>query len=167
MPGKSTMKKISLTQGKFAVVNDIDYVFLMQWKWYFHKGYAVRNSHKLGVPSKRKTIYMHRIVLGRKLGHSDFENGDHKDQNKLNNRRGNLRPATVSQDRANRKSPGGVSKFKGVCWHKEKQKWQAKVRIEGKLKHLGYFAIEVKAAKAYNRAALEHFGAFACLTPSN
>lgn len=159
------MKKIPLTQGKFAVVNDIDYALLNKWKWYFNSGYAARGSRKSDAVDKRQMIFMHRIILSRKLGYSDFEKGDHKDQNKLNNRRGNLRPATSSQDRANRKSPGGSSKFKGVRWHKRDKKWYAYIKFKGKLKHLGCFTDEIVAAKAYNKAAIEYFGEFAYLNP--
>lgn len=61
------MKKIPLTQDKFASVDDIDYAFLMQWKWFFSQGYAVRNSRKSDGLSKHTGILMHRVVLIRKL----------------------------------------------------------------------------------------------------
>lgn len=160
------MKKIPLTRGKFAVVNDIDYTFLHQWKWYFHAGYAVRNSSKSDGFIKRQTIFMHRVVLSRKLGHSDFQETDHKNQNKLDNRRNNLRPATCSQNHGNSSiQQQGSSKFKGVSWHKNHKKWQARIQFEGQLKYLGLFIDEIEAAKAYNKAALEQFVEFACLNP--
>lgn len=158
------MKEIPLTQGKFSIVNDIDYAFLMQRKWYFSKGYAVRHSRKSDGFHTRKSIYMHRIVLSRKLGHSDFENGDHKNRERLDNRRGNLRPATYPQDKANTKIRGGSSKFKGVCWRKDKKKWHVQIGFHGsRNRHVGYFNDEIEAAKAYNKVALEYFGNFACV----
>ena len=160
------MKKIPLTQGKFAIVNDIDYAFLTQWKWHFDNGYAVRNSKKSDRFIKRKRIHMHRVILSRKLGHSDFQYTDHKNQNGLDNRRGNLRPASCLQNQRNSKAQRGrSSKFKGVCWRKDSKKWQAKIKFEGHLKHLGLFTDEIEAAKAYNKAALEYFGEFAHLNP--
>lgn len=161
------MKKISLThtQGKFATVDDIDYEFLMEWNWYFDGDYAVRHSHKSEGSIKRRTILMHRVVLSQKLGHSDFEETDHKNQNKIDNQRSNLRPASSMQNKRNTKVRQGSSKFKGVNWHKSHKKWQVQIRFEGKLKHLGHFTDEIKAAKAYNKAASEYFGEFARLNP--
>lgn len=159
------MKKIHLTQGKFAIVDDVDYEFLMQWKWYFHKsnGYAVRGSRKSDAVNKRTTIPMHRVVLSRKLGYSDFQDTDHKNQNKLDNCSGNLRPASRSQNSGNSKSHMGSSKFKGMSWDKCDKKWRAYIRFKGKKKSLGYFTDEVKAAEAYNNAAIKYFGEFAYL----
>lgn len=160
------MKKIPLTQDKFATVDDIDYEFLMQWKWCFHEGYAKRGSHKSDKLNKQKLIFMHRVVLSRKLGHSDFQHTDHKNQNKLDNCRGNLRPATCSQNGGNRSiQQQGSSKFKGVFWDKRDKKWRAQIMFEGRCKYLGCFTDEIKAAKAYNKAATEYFGEFAHLNP--
>jgi len=55
------MKEIELTQGQVALVDDIDYEYLIQWKWcahWFRNGFrASRNSPK--VNGKKKTILMH------------------------------------------------------------------------------------------------------------
>ncbi len=160
------MKKIPLTQGKFAIVDDIDYSFLMQRKWRFNQGYAVRSSRKSEGLNKRIAILMHRVVLSRKLGHSNFEETDHKNQNELDNRRGNLRPSSRLENSANSKSRPGTSKFKGVYWNKLNKKWCAQIKFDGKKKHLGYFTDEVEAAKEYNKAALKYFGEFAYLNPT-
>lgn len=161
------MKKIPLTQDKFASVDDIDYSFLMQWKWYYRsEGYAARKSRKSESRTSsgnQKTIHMHRVVLSRKLGHSDFQYTDHKNQNRLDNRRGNLRSASCSQNQRNKKSQQGTSKFKGVWWRKDHKKWQVHIWFEGCQKHLGYFTNEIEAAKAYNKAAMKYFKEFACL----
>lgn len=161
------MKKIPLTQGKFAIVNDIDYAFLMQWKWFFSTGdgYAKRGGRKADGLIKHKNISMHRVILGRKLGHSDFLDTDHKNRTRLDSRRGNLRSATHSQNIGNSSIRPGSSKFKGVHWFKRDKNWQVRIQVEGNRKHLGLFTDETEAAKAYNKAALEHFGKFACLNP--
>lgn len=84
-------KEIALGHGKFAIVDDIDHWFLIQWEWYLHSnGYAVRTE-------KKKAIYMHRMVLERKLGHDDFEIAEHDNQNPLDNHRENLRSSTKAQ----------------------------------------------------------------------
>jgi hypothetical protein len=48
---------------------------------------------------------------------------------------------------------GGTSHFKGVCWYKRDSKWQARIMIDGKQAHLGYFDDEEEAASAYDMAA--------------
>jgi len=89
---------------------------------------------------------------------------DHINQNKIDNRIINLRSCTKQENSMNRRSNKNTSsKYKGVSWHKNAKKWMAKIKIDSKAKHLGYFQTESDAAKAYDKAALEHFGEFACL----
>ena len=45
--------------------------------------------------------------------------------------------------------PGKSSRFVGVVWHKTNRKWLAHAHSNGKLRHIGYFATEEDAAKAY------------------
>lgn len=103
----------------------------------------------------------HRIVYymikGKQPSILDHINGDRSD-----NRIENLRPATQSQNLANaKKYKKSSSSYKGVAWHNRDKKWCANIKIEDKLKHLGYFTDEIEAAKAYDKAALELFGEFA------
>lgn len=163
------MKTITLTQGQVAVVDDEDYLFLSQWKWYAKRvkrkqatdtWYAERTGPR---PNKQH-FHMHREVL-RRIGFSDFPQGDHKDSNGLNNQRYNLRPATVPQNGHNRRKRNGcTSRFKGVHWHKSKGPgWMAVIHREGKLNYLGTFENEIDAAKAYDAAARLYFGEFSRL----
>lgn len=88
---------------------------------------------------------------------------DHKDHNTHNNQKDNLRPATRSQNGGNRlKNRNNKTGFKGVTEH-FRNGIVAKIRVHGKLLHLGTFNDYVTAAKAYNDAAVEHFGEFAKL----
>lgn len=105
-------------------------------------------------------IHMHRLILG--LDSRDTRLCDHKNGNGLDNRRANLRIATTSQNLANRgKTRRNTSGYKGVMWFKRKRKWYARIRVSGKSVHLGYFDDPIDAAKAYDDAALKHFGEFA------
>jgi hypothetical protein len=157
------MKQIPLTQGKFALVDDEDFEFLNQFKWHAYKSrntYYAGRKLRLGV-NKRQIIIMHRQILG--LEDPSIK-GDHIDHNGLNNQRCNLRMATNAENCKNQKPKNGYSsKYKGVCWHKRDNKWNATIFAEGKKKHLGYFIDEIEAAKAYDSAAKIYFKEFACL----
>jgi len=156
------MKKILLTQNKFALVDDCDYNYLMWWSWCFiQDGYAIRTDR---TNSKQQTIRMHRVILER-VGFKNFARSDHKNKNKLDNRRCNLRPATYNQNGYNQnKHKNNTSGYTGVCWHKRDKKWQVIIRrIDGKQIHLGYYGDSEKAARVYNEAAKKYRGEFAVL----
>lgn len=154
------MKKIKLTRNKSTVVNNIDYKYLIQWKWHVmfngRQWYAIRTLSK---PSGKKVL-MHRVILER-MGFKNFKQGDHKDGNGLNNKRRNLRPATVSQNQYNRGKPiNNTSGFKGVSWSSQKQKWRSRIYINGKDIHLGFFNDKEIAAKVHSQAVLKYHKQF-------
>ncbi len=158
------MKKIPLTQGKVAVVDDEDYDWLIEWKWsyadYPNCG-AFRNQLK--GESEDISLKMHRAIWERHNGPIpedlliNFIDG-----NGLNNKKQNLRLATWSQSQWNQKPRTGcTSQYKGVAW--QDTKWRSKIKLNGKQIHLGYFDDEKEAARTYNKAALTYFGEFAQL----
>jgi hypothetical protein len=158
------MKKIPLTQGKFALVDDEDYNVLSKLKWHLQpnkkKEYAAHSrsySTKSGGRSC-ETILMHKFITGRR-------GADHRDGNGLNNQKHNLRKATASQNNMNKgkMSVPCTSKYKGVSFYKITGKWVASICVKGKRYHLGYFDKEIDAARAYNKAALLYHGNFARL----
>jgi hypothetical protein len=73
---------------------------------------------------------------------------DHIDNNKENDKLYNLQLLT-SRENLSKDKKGGTSKYTGVCWHKRQGKWQGAIRVNGIIKHLGYFTDEKEAAKAY------------------
>jgi HNH endonuclease/AP2 domain len=110
--------------------------------------------------------YVHRIVLSRVLGVnlSRTDRVDHINGNGLDCRRDNLRLATCSQNSANRLGwRKSSSKYKGVTFSKQRKDWQAKITVNGKTIHLGYFKNEEDAGKAYDKQALIEFGEYAKL----
>ena len=156
------MKKIKLTQNKFAIVDDADFEWLSQWKWSATKRsngiwYAMRNVWNHG---NQYRIYMHRLIMDLRRG--DRQVVDHINHDGLENCRCNLRVCTQSQNIYNgRKHFDGSSRFKGVSWYKPSGKWTSSICVNGKVKRLGYFDYEVAAMQAYNKAARQFFGEFA------
>jgi hypothetical protein len=155
--------EIQLTKGHVAVVDACD-SDLAQLKWCAAvRGtvYAVRGT---GPRKKRRYVHLHRLVLERILGRAlrPDEYVDHIDCNGLNNRRGNLRLATISQNNRNRrKQKNTSSSYKGVSWHKRTNKWQAVIRANDKQEYLGLFDTPIEAHEAYKVAANRLFGEFA------
>jgi hypothetical protein len=104
-----------------------------------------------------KTVLMHRVItMALKEQKIDHING-----NGLDNRKENLRLATNRQNSWNSKSTIGSSKYKGVSWCKQKNKWRTRIYFNGKDIHLGFFVNEKDAAKIYDEIALKYFGEFA------
>lgn len=100
---------------------------------------------------------MHRKILG--IVDSNVQ-VDHADGNGLVNTRLNIRIATRNQNQQNKRKNGGcASAYKGV--HLCNGKWRARITIDGKRRHLGYFASETEAASAYDSAAKHLFNKFA------
>jgi hypothetical protein len=157
------MKEIQLTQGKVALVDDEDYEYLNQWKWYANKlgnkFYAVRN---LRINKKYVgSILMHRLVANNNSKmHTDHCNGD-----SLDNRKENLRICNASENLMNQKKHlNNKSGYKGVGkYNNNKSKFRSQISCNGKFIHLGYYKTKEDAAKAYNAAAIKYHGEFANL----
>ena len=155
------MKRIPLTQGKFAIVDDEDYDYLMQWKWQARKShrtyYAVRTCYCFP-PNKatRHTIRMHRVIMDVPQG----KETDHINHDGLDNRKQNIRVCTrVENGRNQRPRKNTSSRYKGVSVFETQ--WRAQIGHNGKKKHIGLYRSEVDAAKAYDKEAKRLFGEFA------
>ncbi len=151
---KSDYRVIPLDNGSYTYVDAADYDALNQWKWHeCGGGYAARNA-------RGKTVLMHRQIMKPRKG----KLVDHKDGNKCNNCRSNLRVCTRAQNRRNtHKQNGSVSRFKGVVYDKRSDKWVGRCWYESQDHSLGYYDDEAEAARAYDRRAVEALGDFARL----
>jgi len=151
------MKRIKLTQGKYAIVDDEDFEWLNQWKWYYGcDDYAIRAIYY----PQRRNICMHRLIINTPQGMET----DHRNGNKLDNRRSNLRICTTAQNQMNRGAPSNnKSGYKGVYWSKQRKKWAVFIGFNSKLRIIGFFDNKIQAAKVYNQKAIELFGDFAFL----
>jgi hypothetical protein len=102
---------------------------------------------------------MHRLVRPDITGEID-----HADRDGLNNTSENLRPATRAQQNANtRPSRNSTSAYKGVCWNKQKSRWQVEIRASGRRHSLGLYDDDTEAAMVYDYCARQAFGEFAYL----
>lgn len=148
--------EIPVSGGLAALVDEADFDELIQYTWHTgDKGYVVRAGNGTSISMSRQ------IMKAPKGMYVDHINGDI-----LDNRRSNLRICSHTENCWNRKlSEGCASKFKGVNWHKKSGKWQARIKFERKIYHLGLFTLEQDAAHAYNEAAKKYFGEFARLNP--
>ncbi len=142
------MKKIKLTRGKYALVDDEDFDWLNQWKWRYHSnGYAARSLKR--IEGKRPLEYMHRVVLGVRKG----QETDHINRNRLDNQRSNLRFSDRVKNMHNiGLRPWNKSGFAGVWWHKQTQKWATTTRVKYKRVWLGLFKSKEEAAEVYKNA---------------
>lgn len=152
------IRRVPLSQGAFAVIDAADWSLVAGRNWHLTKaGYATTNGQ---VNGRGRLIYMHVLIYG----DADAREVDHEDLDKLNNRRGNLRAATSSQNAANKlkRANTKLSRFKGVR-PLPSGRWEARVGGDGRYRHLGVFDTEEAAAKAYDAAARVTFGPFAVL----
>jgi hypothetical protein len=157
------MKKIRLG-GAYrhltAIVDDEDHDWLSTYSWCRNAGgktaYAVA---RVG----GRVQQMHRLIMAPPPGLKV----DHVNRNGLDNRRGNLRLATARQNQQNHAlNSRNTSGFKGVSLaqgKRLKRPFQAYIQHEARTHSLGRFPTAEEAARAYDTAALELFGAFAYL----
>ncbi len=133
-----------------AIIDRSDFSLIKDIKWSLANGYA-----------RSGNMYMHNVILG------NTPTGltpDHKNRNRLDNRKSNLRFCTVAENLRNSGAgKNNTSGFKGVSWVKRDMVWRARIFVDNKELNCGHFDNKIEAAKAYNVAASRHFGEFACL----
>ena len=123
---------------------------------YMRKGYLNIGFNCKEYPLHHLVFFMFKGYLPKLI--------DHIDGNKLNNKIENLREASINENARNCKKPShNTSGYKGVCWAKSKNKWQANITVKNKLLFLGRFDDPLEAYKAYCNAAKTYFGEFARL----
>ena len=151
------MKQIQLTKGHFAAVDDDDFEWASKLKWFYAKGYAVRNSQ---TDRGQRHVYLHRMIANTIEGMLT----DHVSGNKLDNRKSNLRTCSARENcRNTTKRRDNKTGFKGVYFKKQHGKFVAQIQTgeNPSQTHLGYFSTAEEAGEAYKSAAIKYHGSFA------
>jgi hypothetical protein len=147
--------EITLTRGKIAIVDDVDYEWLSTISWQ-----AVPATRAGNWYARTAVGYMHRMIAG-----IDGLDVDHKDRNGLNNTRKNLRPCTRSLNIANATKRASYSGYRGVYWDAQRSIWVVRaMSADGKTqKSLGRFVDVIEAAKVRDAYVHKLYGEFASL----
>lgn len=139
-----------------AIVDDADVALVSAYHWGIYE--AAPGCSYVAARIDGKTTYLHRLLTNAPAGvRVAFRNG-----NGLDCRRDNL--VFASRDQHHAKCgpyPRNRSGYKGVDFAMRKRRWRAVITVNGRHRHLGYFATAEEAARAYNRAAREAWGEFA------
>ena len=152
-----TVISLELTQGYYTDIDAEDWPLVSRYTWLALRRpktvYAATTVRKES--GRRTTLSMHNLIL------PDAPRVDHIDQNGLNNRRSNLRAATAQQNSQNKRVRSdsrsglkGVERLPGGSW-------RASISVDKRRTHLGVFKTAEEAARAYDDAAVLHFGEFA------
>ena len=139
-------------------LEDLD---LIRYNWSNDRGYLMR---RVQVRGKSIKIYLHRVVLERKLGIvlTSKNKVDHKNRYKADCRRSNLRLATKSQNGGNASIRRNKSvPYKGVWYYKPSGKFAARIVKDRRPIFMGYYKTAEEAARVYDKKAIELFGEFA------
>lgn len=157
---------IPITKNLVAIIDKEDEEKILPHKWYAfgkenHKNPIFWAARKTRIDGKQKTLLMHREIL------KPPENAvvDHINGDGLDNRKCNLRIATVSQNRANERSIRNRMGFRGVSLSSKghKKPFYAKIICNHRTYFLGHYETIEQAAMAYDKKAIELFGDFAVL----
>jgi hypothetical protein len=148
---------LPLTRGKFALVDADLFESLLSRPWV--AGRIPQHSRCDGTPKQ-----LHRFIIGIR---DPAILVDHRNGDPLDNRRQNLRVASHAQNlqNAKKKRNARTSQYKGVHLQTKqgRKKWQVMIRAPGRARWVGGFETEEEAARAYDIAARDAFGEFACV----
>lgn len=132
-----------------ALIDLDDVEKIKNYKWYMRKDYIINDT----------VGYMHRFITNC----SPDKVVDHINNNPLDNRKANLRICTQTENLMNRKKQktNTSSIYKGVSWKKPNNKWSVQIRVNKKLKYIGYYDDELEASIAYDKASIMYYKEFA------
>lgn len=133
--------------------NLIDEVSKYYWR-VDSKGYIKRGDTNL------PKMMLHWFVMGLEAKHK--YQVDHINQNKMDNRKENLRMVTCHQNNMNHGiTKANKSGYVGVFWYKKNKRWLSKISLNNHNIYLGYTDDLIEGAQMYNVASKFLFGRFA------
>lgn len=142
------MAEIISTNGIKILIDEQDMELVSQHPWTAASdGYAKKYyEKKINGKRKRWVVHMHRLIMGAEKG----QIVDHINQDKLDNRRSNLRFADKSLNAMNSKKASGRTGLRGVIINTQKGKpFMARITQYGRQIHLGRFNTAEEAHEAY------------------
>jgi hypothetical protein len=117
---------------------------------------------RVSIHLSRRLLKAHRLAWLFERGHWPYQQIDHVNGNPSDNRIGNLRQATNTQNQYNRgANKNNTSGHKGAYWDKPRDKWRAQIMLNRKAVFLGHYETAAAAGEAYRRAAEKAHGPFA------
>lgn len=161
--------KVTLSNGIETLISHEDEEILSEftsWVITGSKSKYVHVSRYIDVKYGKviQSMYLHKLIYCRARGLQSTTGTqvDHKDRDRLNNQRTNLRMCTSSQNMGNvARKTISKSGYRGVTFQKRSLKKPFVVHIAGK--NIGYYSDKIEAAKAYDNAAKKRYGEFAML----
>lgn len=152
------IRQIKLTRGKVVLVDEKDYGWLNQWKWFaYWNGKNYYATRSVMIKGKRYLIFMHREILG--LKYKDGKISDHIDRVTMNNSRANLRVVDyVTSNQNQKRQVNNTSGYVGISWHKSNKKWQAYIGLNSYNKHLGSYSNVQDAVEARRQGEIKYWG---------
>lgn len=134
----------------WTLVDASDYERLARWTWRLNRGGRAYRGEMRG--GRYVTVYLSREVLGLECGGTDDARSgtqvDHVNGDKLDNRRGNLRPTTSGGNGQNITVAWGRSPHRGVHYDRARKKWIATVTLDRRKVFKKRFDTELEAAEA-------------------
>lgn len=140
------MKKLTLTNGGFAIVDDDVFPFINKFSWYLDTHGRTRYARRYvqRINSRNITAYLHHCIAGRPVGRNVV---DHINGNGLDNRRKNLRIVSIRMNLQNKEVHrngrliGSIKDSRG--------RFKSQIKFGKEAIFLGVFKTEIEAHAAY------------------
>lgn len=151
-PEDDDILEVTLSAGKTAWINRCDAKIVLPLAWWQNSTSGYACSEEGTKKDGRRKIWMHRLIMGA----PDGIQIDHINGNKMDNRRSNLRFATVALNCRNTRRKKPQSGFHGVYpvrnLTKSTRVWKAIIGVDNQLIYLGVFDDPAEASMRYEKA---------------
>lgn len=141
------LRSVDMVELGRAIIDLEDLDNVLKYKWHMTpQGYAMNCQHNMA---------LHQLIIGK----VDNKIIDHKDRNRLNCRKYNLRHTDYTTNGINKgKQSNNTSGHVGVSWDNYHNRWEANIKIDRKKKFIGYFKELEDAVNARKEAEVKYFG---------